>query len=46
MSEAELLEKAKELLGMVEFLNAPLPVAPALIYRSEETEDEPPGAIG
>ena len=46
MSEAELLEKAKELLGMVEFLNAPPPQPPPLVYRGEETEDDPPGGIG
>jgi len=31
-----LMQKARELIGMIEFLNAPPPQPPPLLYRGEE----------
>jgi hypothetical protein len=48
LSKEELMAKARELLGMIEFLKAPPPVPPPIEYRHEEAPDdeEPQGGIG
>jgi len=48
LSKEELMQKARELIGMIEFINAPPPKAPPLVYWPEEAPDDnnDPGAIG
>ena len=46
LSKEELMQKARELIGMIDFINAPPPQPPPLAYRGEEAPDDDPEPAG